>query len=289
MKTTTFLITLLSIGTLLSAEYEREVKITPLYVATAKGDIAEMRRLVASGTNVNEKNYAESINFPGTGMWDYEEAERTPLFAAIEAGNVEATELLLKHGADTNAEGNHYNGGRHPLVSTSYIKDTTARMVIFDQLIKHGAHKGFDAVIVQHAYYRLSELPQLLAYRKELVAKGLLADDPHLLSKALYHGIYSQISSRHSLIDAETFITTLVDLGADVNWDKGAADDKFSNNDSPLLVAVQGALDGMHTYQLIRVLLKHGANPRQKGWSGKSAIDLAKKASHQKLVDLLGR
>ncbi len=40
MKTTTFLITLLSIGTLFSAEYEREVKITPLYVATAKGDIA---------------------------------------------------------------------------------------------------------------------------------------------------------------------------------------------------------------------------------------------------------
>lgn len=62
---------------------------TPLHLASMKGDIAKVEKLLNLNHPVNEKDYAG---------W-------TPLHEAVNHNRVEVAELLLKHGADVNDRG----------------------------------------------------------------------------------------------------------------------------------------------------------------------------------------
>jgi len=291
----TFLLTVLLAPIIAYADdFERRASQTPLYAATERGDHAEMARLIKAGANVNEHNVVEDINWPGTGEWDYEWAHRTALFPAIERGDMKAVDLLLESGADPNVTGNIYSGSLYPLLSALNKPE------IFDKLLAHGAWKGFDVDLDFHkervvysgekhgALYYLARtgdefvprLLHLLVNREELVKKGLLAEDKELFSKMLYAAV-----SQPKQIPSRALVAKLVEYGADVNWNKAVEERPFA-----VIYHLQSPLHELalkNDVELIRFLMKHGANPHQKNKVGKSPLDVAREFGLQQAIDAL--
>lgn len=100
-------------GVMVSVSYS-----TPLASAVADEDIDRVRELIAQGENVNGKDDA------------YDDI--TPLFVAVETGNLEIIQTLLDAGAKVNARNSQK---RTPLMQID--SDATAELI--DVLIRHGS------------------------------------------------------------------------------------------------------------------------------------------------------
>ena len=89
-----------------------------LLAATRKGDLAEVRRLLDAGADVNARTRYDS----------------TPLFFAADRGHVEVARLLIERGADLNVKDNFYNA---TALGLAMSKKHTAVVALF-------AEKGAD-------------------------------------------------------------------------------------------------------------------------------------------------
>jgi ankyrin repeat protein len=77
----------------MTADDDLESTIDALHYAAGQGDLAEIRRLIASGVPINGFSIGQ-----------------TPLLRAAEDGQIAATRLLLELGADVNAYDENYIG-----------------------------------------------------------------------------------------------------------------------------------------------------------------------------------
>jgi len=87
-----------------------------LHVAALRGDVAQIRLLLARGADVDSRDAAR----------------RTPLHVAALAGNAEAIQELLRHGAAVNALATR---GRTPL----YLAAAAGRSAVVELLLQFGA------------------------------------------------------------------------------------------------------------------------------------------------------
>ena len=97
---------------------------TPLLTAISKGDIDQVRSLLAGGANVNEAG--------NDGV--------TPLIAAVAHDRADAAGLLIEHGADVNlADVNNNTPLMVAADASPNIKDPAALIRL---LLAHGAKRG---------------------------------------------------------------------------------------------------------------------------------------------------
>jgi ankyrin repeat protein len=95
-----------------TAAYRREVGNYPLYHAIAHGDTAEVRRLLADGTDPENRSWGGRA-VRKEKAWTSEHVRQdyhTPLVLAVETGRPDVVRLLLDRGADVNRSERH--GGR---------------------------------------------------------------------------------------------------------------------------------------------------------------------------------
>ena len=124
----------------------------PLFRAAEAGRTDEVRRLIESGANVNEE-------FPERGF--------TPLMLASLRAHVEIVKLLLKAGADPNADGVITHGVWFTPLTLAIRGQRKNRLEVVDTLIAGGAHLNpppssdespFDAALAVNDIEMMREL-----------------------------------------------------------------------------------------------------------------------------------
>lgn len=196
----------------------------PLNRAIAANEGEEVRRLLANGEDVNGKDK----NYDGI----------TPLFVAVENGDVEIVKLLLDHGADANAAD---NTKRTPLMSLD--RDATPALV--DRLIRAGARAdardedGSSVLLLTIGNIDVDVLDSLIKAGADINDADEEGETP--LMKAVDSN------------DLE-LVKTLVEAGAKVNEkDKSgeSAWDKTSNTEIEKFLEVHGAIADHGTVEVI--------------------------------------
>ncbi|MGD9563574.1 MAG: ankyrin repeat domain-containing protein [Pyrinomonadaceae bacterium] len=196
----------------------------PLSRAVAADEVDEVRKLLAAGENVN----GQDKNYDGV----------TPLFVAVENGNLEMVKLLLDHGADANAVD---NTKRTPLMSL----DSDATPELVERLIRAGAETdardqdGSTVLLQTLGDIDAEVLGALITAGVSLNAVG--ADGETALMKAAEVG------------DIE-LVKALVEAGAKVNeTDKSgeSAWDKTSNTEIEKFLEVHGASADYDTIEVV--------------------------------------
>lgn len=106
---------------------------TPLHRAVLGGYQGVAETLLAAGAQANSKGYVPPVDRqPQQGTANWMEMETSPLHSTAEKGFVALTELLLKNGADINAQD---RGGRTPLIR-AVLKNQPATVKV---LLEKGA------------------------------------------------------------------------------------------------------------------------------------------------------
>lgn len=118
----------MSMAVLISEVQSQEIHtegMPPLMRASEAGRTDEVRKLLESGANVNER-------YPELGL--------TALMLASLRGHVEVVKLLLKAGADPNAAGAITHGDAHTALIAAVAGRNKNRLKVIDILIAGGAH-----------------------------------------------------------------------------------------------------------------------------------------------------
>lgn len=168
-----------------------------LFVAAYKGDLAEVKTLLANGADVDARN-------PLTGA--------TPLIASAWGGNVDVTKALLAAGANVNAVDN--NGGTALLQAAGTPYTDIVRV-----LIEAGADVNSSKVstpLIQAALNgRLEQVQMLLAHHANVNAKNDLGQTALMVvGPVAYSG---QPGVKEALAKRAMIVKLLIAAGADVN------------------------------------------------------------------------
>ena len=219
---------------------------TPLHKATLKTHVELVQLLLESGANVDARN----------------RKGRTPLHVVLDITDKEQEHgdiirLLLERGANVNARD---NAGATPLL----LAASRGNACITQILLEHGAHpnmKNNDGKTALHLAIecRSCEMAQILlennAQPNVVNKDGQTPLHAVLLERPFYFGCDPEIF-------IASFVRLLLECGANVN-----AQDKY--NTTPLLLAVKQKM-----YDIIRILLAHGAEPNVKNDGGKTPLHL---------------
>lgn len=214
---------------------------TPLHCAAMRGDVADIRRLIARGANVNEALSDEGEADDGA----------TPLYVAMKYAGLKrgrAIDALLSAGADPNQP--IKLADFIPLHMAASLGDAQAIAV----LISYGAniHAGRDGYTPLHVAALRGEVNAI----KALVQSG--ASVNRVIGDGRITPLHLAAHGGHA-----NAITALVQSGARVNR---ADEDKAT----PLhYAAVQGK------YDAVVALINNGANPRLREAGGRTALDVA--------------
>jgi len=165
-------------------------KRTKLMDAAKSNNIAEARRLIEAGADVNA---IEGHEFPRSGY--------PVLRYAIDSGSIEMVNLLINHGANTNffttspidTKRTHANVRNLPLLSHAIKVDASKDML--ETLIRHGANvnqkppMGQWTPLMVAAYYgRIQAVKLLLAHGADKNAKNKHDDNKTAYDYALENG-----------------------------------------------------------------------------------------------------
>lgn len=281
-----------------------------LFTAAKKGDVAKLKALLGTGQPVNVRDAtgktplmrtaergairAASVLLAAGAEVDAQVSDRdsfrfgcNALFFAAESGSEELVEMLLQAGASTHAKA---SDGTTPL--TFAVEHKSVRMVnallaakaslpddilipsvwndsgeISLLLVGAGANVDARDSLGQPALHRAAETGQAE------VVRALIRTKAKLNPKANgYTALLAAIHNRHTTCALE-----LIQAGADLK------PTDLLKRDALMNAAVSGQIE------VVRALLKAGANPKAKDKSGKTALMLAneKEAPDMKMVNLL--
>ncbi len=178
----------------------------------------------------------------------------TPLFVAVEQNRTAAVQALVKAGADVNIPG---KGGVSPLAAAAF----NGNLALVELLLGHGADPalpdlGGKVPIVYAAGRGFTPVvARLLAAGTDVNAR--YGNQLTVLMWAAGHANDVPVD------DGVGLVTMLLDKGAAVE----ARDDRGRT-------ALMAAAELGHA-EIVALLLKHGADPRDRDHAGKSAADLA--------------
>ncbi len=213
--------------------------------AVDRGDIEQVRSLLADGANVNAISTFSSV---------------TPLYLAVESGNLRIAELLIARGADANVRD---EGNATPLHEAA----AAGRKEMVNLLIAHGANVNAIGGILG-----ATPLCEAVVADYSMLARELLkAERPDLsYNDKLYRELKENLAKQLML----DIVQTLITHGADVN-----ARDEFGGRlldyvlmDTPV--------------EVVRLLLASGADPGLRGDNGMCVLHTAVAQDRIDLVTL---
>lgn len=255
-----------------------------LHRAAIEGKTDQIDKLLKEGININERN-AEGL---------------TPLHEAIGALKFSTAEKLVKAGADVNAKGlvgrtalmfaciiglrpgKVYNAATGNEMTSRSIRYSNAEGKVhpdegqFDFvkfLVKNGADPKMrdDENKVALHFAAENGYVEIVKYLVEQCGSDVNASN-------FYGAVPLHYAARHNYPQIAAF---LMQKDADINATFNGNGDSLKGL-TPLMVAV---FQGHET--VVKLLLSKGANLNLKDASGKTALDYAKKANDQEIVQLL--
>ncbi|MHC4542315.1 MAG: ankyrin repeat domain-containing protein [Planctomycetota bacterium] len=224
-----------------------------LFEAIRKGDVEQVRQLIAEGADIDAK-------WGDTSTTEKEDiADDTPLYYAVDANNMDLVKLLVEAGADVNA-------GSWPPLFGAVDKNNTA---IAEYLIDHGANINvYPLGGSLEGWGPLQETAVInnsIEMAKLLIAKG--GDINSVIYPALNSAIYEKRKDLSEL---------LIQRGADVN-----TIDKWGH--SPLYFALVRYDD----LDIMNILIANGAEVDIKHPGGETVLMSAATAGRTEAVKLL--
>ena len=243
-----------------------------LFEAVKKGDIEQVKQLIAEVTDIDAKwgDTAEKVS-----EWD---EDSTPLYYAVDSNNMDLVKLLVEAGADVNA-------GSWPPLCRAVDKNNTA---IAEYLIDHGANINVYPVEGWGPLQETVHISNSIEMAKLLLAKG--AD----INSEIYPVLNSAINQ-----ERKNLCEFLIQRGADVNakdkWGQTSLYLAIRNDDSDImniLIANDADVDIKHTRrgmeetalhyaaitgktEAVKLLLEAGANINAKNDRGQTALHVA--------------
>ena len=118
-----------------------------LCAAATHGDLAEVKRLIEAGANVNAPN---------------KKGER-PLAAAAEQGRLNVVKFLLRSGADPNAASRIHSATDTPLVAAVL----SGKLPLVETIVAAGGTSGFDDALMYAKHERLGKITAYLLGLKD--------------------------------------------------------------------------------------------------------------------------
>ena len=255
-------------GQELAYENRGEVDHLALHEAADKGDIEKISTLIANRADINA---ADKGGF-------------TPLHVAARAGNTDVVELLIAKGANVNAKDKHG-------ATALYIAALRAHPAIAELLIANGAKLD---IFTASAVGNIERVTAFLRSDPALVnAKGPGDFTPLYFAAASgQNAVTELLIIRGAVINAKNHVGStplhaaagqnhsaiaelLIANGADVNAEN---DYKMT----PLLNAAAKGYPGM-----AKLLIARGADINAKDKNDQAPLDLAEKADHKAVADLL--
>jgi ankyrin len=178
-----------------------------------------------------------------------------PLFAALEKDHVEIMELLLEHGANTDARGK----AGETILLKALSRPRRNLVDIVTILLKHGADVNDRDTTLRsplHLAEYIGELKvaqMLLDHKPDINSQDKDGRTPlHILSECRTNDEGNVLN--HTLL--------LLELGADVNK-------RDNDNETPLHLAIRRAW-----FKFARILLEHGAGATAENNNGKTALHI---------------
>ena len=300
-----------------------EPAVLELIDAAKAGDIAKMRQLFAKGVDVNGRDYAttaldRAIAAKQTAAVkllletganpNSPSAQSTPLYlAAAFAGVPDIVDLLLKHGADPNlALAQAWQAislpqpGRKDTVLDTPLHGLAWRALYSqtpeaDQLAVARLLISAGARVDQLNANGSTPLRNAINQNQVGLAKIFLeaGADPNRVTEIKYVDFeYGETPLLHAIATYRgdlSMVQLLLDHGANINYrndrpyfDGPPNHDTEWNGISPLILASEsGHLD------VVKLLIKRGANPCIKRTDGASPFEIAVKAEQPKIAELL--
>ena len=222
------------------------------------------RVLIEAGADVNESAHAFGMN-------------RTALMMAAEKGDVKLIEMLLKHGADVNAQvTSSHNKGNTALMFAAHKQNAN----VVEMLLKHGANpnlvpqKRFDdtsqSALLQAVVNYMGQ-PQKLSPDQRRMIRALLAHGANVNLGNEYSMPLQSVSSRF----APDVVREFLKRGAKVNW---------QNVDGWSALMSAASVGDLQT---VKLLLQAGANKSLRDEDGKTALYWARREKHLDVVRVL--
>ncbi|MCP4602721.1 MAG: hypothetical protein GY847_19765 [Proteobacteria bacterium] len=247
-----------------SAPKERE-DLPPLKSAIDNGDLKEIKKLLTSGVDTNEKDY-----------WGY-----TPLFGAAWKGNVPIATLLIEGGADVNAESGSgstpiftaVRQGNAELISLLLAKGASIKHLDSDSrsplsIAAEKGDKNMSAFLIEKG----ADVNQ--SNKKDQSPLFLAAKSGHIevVELLLENGARVGHISLHSMIHFDDVMQVLIEKGAKLN-----TKDAYGN--TPLYLAIRRG-----QIATANLLIERGADVCAENKDKKTALHVAVQYGPQKEI-----
>jgi ankyrin repeat protein len=289
---------LLCLGDATATQAQENNGDTPLMLAAYDGNIQLMQRLVAQGSQVDQKNkYGLTALFFAAGAT---RTQATPkgstesvrfllehaLMAAADNQNAGSVLLLLQHGADINSL---TTDGRSALTMAVGRLDTDVVKLLLDRGARvNGYADNFGQTPLLEAIASSPTFaPASYEEAVEFMQKQapVLARAVKIVQMLLTHGAQVNVANHNgqtaltvAIVERNALLVRiLLDAHADPN-----AIDRLQGNASALILAAKA-----RRVDIAEMLLKKGANVQFKDEFGKSAIDYAREYGPKKMTEIL--